>query len=491
MVRPQPFGHQVSFSRRHCIHLVFFPSPLDMAPQENQSQKKGGSKPAEPVKKDYSKLKTGQELAAEYDGAWYSAEVVEVSESKKRVKAPVKVSYMGYGADMNEWLGADRLRSKYIKDVKMEPEKKDAKKDKPTADKTKKDKPARKPSKKKAPTEFDPYMNPDLYKRSTAVTITQYIINDTEGDQELAILMNCIQHACKVVANSIEKAGPSGLFGLAEEVNATGDDVKKLDLIADNIWVECLIRSGVCCLLVSEEQEECIVIGDDKPRGPFCVAFDPLDGSSNVDCNVSVGSIFSVYRRKSDPSKPATKEDIMRPGTEIVVAGYCMFGAATELVVTYGKGVERFALDPALGEFLFVSGLKMDPDGGKKIFSCNEGNSLQWDAPILKYVEDCKDKGYAARYVGSMVADVHRSLLYGGIFLYPADKKSTKGKLRVLYEGFPMALITEQAGGVASTGMFKGKVQRILEVMPESIHDRCPIIMGAGRDVNTVLKGYE
>jgi fructose-1,6-bisphosphatase I len=303
--------------------------------------------------------------------------------------------------------------------------------------------------------------------------------------------MNSIQHACKVVSDSICKAGPAGLYGLAGTENSTGDDVKKLDLIADDIWIECLQRSGVCCLLVSEEQEEVIAIQDADKRGPFCVAFDPLDGSSNIDCNVSVGSIFSVYRRKSAADTVATKEDIVRPGTEIVVSGYCMYGAATELVVTYGSGVQRFALDPALGEFLEVSVMEMDKAGGKKIFSCNEGNSLQWDPPILKYVEQCKESGYAARYVGSMVSDVHRTLLYGGIFLYPADKKSTKGKLRVLYEGFPMAMITEQAGGVASTGMFKGKLQRILEVMPEHIHDRCPIIMGAARDVNAVLKLYE
>jgi len=243
-------------------------------------------------------------------------------------------------------------------------------------------------------------------------------------------------------------------------------------------------------LLVSEEKEEVVVIEENGNKGTFCVAFDPLDGSSNIDCNVSVGSIFSIYRRTSAPGTKATIDDILRPGTDIVAAGYCMYGAACELAVTYGKGVQRFACDPALGEFLYVSEMKMDPKGGKKIFSCNEGNSLQWDAPILKYVEDCKEKGYAARYVGSMVSDVHRTLLYGGIFLYPADKKSTKGKLRVLYEGYPMAMITEQAGGKASTGMFKGKIQRILEVLPEHIHDRCPIIMGADRDVSTVLKGY-
>lgn len=339
-------------------------------------------------------------------------------------------------------------------------------------------------------TEFDAYLFPNQ-SRSNKTTITEYIITHTKNDQELAMLMNSIQHACKVVSNAIEKAGPAGLYGLAGQENATGDDVKKLDIIANDIWVECLSRSGVCSLLVSEEDENAIIIEDAHKRGPFCCAFDPLDGSSNIDCNVSVGSIFSVYRRKSDIANPATVDDILRPGTEIIAAGYCMYGAATELVVTFGSGVQRFALDPAFGEFLFVSDMVMDPKGGKKIFSCNEGNSLHWDVPIVKYVEECKDSGYAARYVGSMVSDVHRTLLYGGIFLYPADKKSTKGKLRVLYEGFPMALITEQAGGVANTGMFKGKLGRILEVMPEHIHDRCPIIMGGGRDVNKVLSHYK
>jgi len=336
------------------------------------------------------------------------------------------------------------------------------------------------------PTEFDPY----LQNRVNAVTLTQYYITSTKGDKQLAMLMNAIQHACKVVSTSIEKAGPAGLYGLAGSANATGDDVKKLDIIADDIWIECLKRSGVCGLLVSEEQEEAIVIKEPLKRGPFCVAFDPLDGSSNIDCNVSVGSIFSVYRRKSPDSEACSEADILRPGNEIVVAGYCMYGAATELVLTFGSGVQRFALDPALGEFLFIGDMKMDPQGGKKIFSCNEGNSLHWDQPIRDFVETCKNSGYAARYVGSMVADVHRTLLYGGIFMYPADAKSKKGKLRVLYEGFPMAYITVQAGGECSTGMFKGKLHDILEVMPENIHDKCPIIMGAPRDVSALKKLY-
>eukprot|EP00444_Apocalathium_aciculiferum_P027664 CAMPEP_0183428070 /NCGR_PEP_ID=MMETSP0370-20130417/44180_1 /TAXON_ID=268820 /ORGANISM="Peridinium aciculiferum, Strain PAER-2" /LENGTH=344 /DNA_ID=CAMNT_0025612781 /DNA_START=76 /DNA_END=1110 /DNA_ORIENTATION=+ len=330
-----------------------------------------------------------------------------------------------------------------------------------------------------------------LKNRLSSMTLTQFIVEDTNGDQQLALLMNAVQHACKVCANAIRKAGPCDLYGLAGEVNSTGDDVKKLDLIANTVWVDSLKQSGVCCLLVSEEEEDPIIITDVNKRGPFCVAFDPLDGSSNIDCNVSVGSIFSVYRRLSPSTENATVKDILRPGTECIAAGYSMFGAATELVITYGQGVYRFALDRAIGEFLFVEQVKFPQDGGKKIYSCNEGNLNSWDQPCKDYVHSCKNNGYGARYVGSMVSDVHRTLLYGGIFIYPADKKNTKGKLRVLYEGFPMAMITEQAGGVATTGMFLGKIGRIQDVVPEHIHDRCPIIMGGERDVKALLELYE
>eukprot|EP00429_Kryptoperidinium_foliaceum_P083123 CAMPEP_0176210684 /NCGR_PEP_ID=MMETSP0121_2-20121125/14269_1 /TAXON_ID=160619 /ORGANISM="Kryptoperidinium foliaceum, Strain CCMP 1326" /LENGTH=369 /DNA_ID=CAMNT_0017549721 /DNA_START=61 /DNA_END=1166 /DNA_ORIENTATION=- len=359
---------------------------------------------------DYSRLEAGMKLQVSADGLYYAAEVVSVSESKKRAKAPVKVRYLGYAGDYDEWVGADRIRSKALR-----PDGEPAGKAKSGTER-RSERPGRKAkAPERTPTEFDPY----LQNRVNAQTLTQWIITSSKGDKQLAMLMNAIQHACKVVSNSIEKAGPAGLYGLAGKGNATGDDVKKLDIIADDIWVECLSRSGVCGLLVSEEQEEAVVVEDEALRGPFCVAFDPLDGSSNIDCNVSVGSIFSVYRRQSPADKACTQADILRPGTEIIVAGYCMYGAATELVITFGTGVQRFALDPAFGEFLFVSDVKMPADGGKKIFSCNEGNSLQWDAPILSYVEACKDNGYAARYVGSMVSDVHRTLLYGGIFLYP------------------------------------------------------------------------
>jgi len=275
-------------------------------------------------------------------------------------------------------------------------------------------------------------IDPLLGNRVSAMTLTQFIIQSTKGDRELAMLMNSIQHACKVCANAIKKAGPCDLYGMADTINATGDDVKKLDVISNTVWVDCLKSSGVCCLLVSEEEEAPIVIGDASKRGPFCVAFDPLDGSSNIDCNVSVGSIFSVYRRKSPASQDADASDILRPGSDMIAAGYSMFGASTELIITYGSGVFRFALDPSIGEFMFTEEMKIPEGGGKKIYSCNEGNSKSWDQPIKDYVTLCKTSGYAARYVGSMVSDVHRTLLYGGIFLYPADKKIQEGKVASL-----------------------------------------------------------
>merc|ERR1719262_923050 len=229
-----------------------------------------------------------------------------------------------------------------------------------------------------------------IQKEVKTSSMTQHISMTTKGDRELAILMNAVQHACKVCANAIKKAGPCDLYGLAGQQNSTGDDVKKLDVISNTAWVDCLKGSGVCCLLVSEEEEEAISIEDASKRGPFCVAFDPLDGSSNIDCNVSVGSIFSIYRRKSPETQKATIDDILRPGSECIAAGYSMFGAATELVITYGEGVYRFALDPAIGEFIYVEEVKIPAGGGKKIYSCNEGNCNSWDAPIQAYVKECK-----------------------------------------------------------------------------------------------------
>ena len=311
-------------------------------------------------------------------------------------------------------------------------------------------------------------------------------------DPELVILLNSIAISCKLIASAVSRAGVAKLYGLAGEVNSTGDDQKKLDVMSNDMMINCLINSGVCAVLVSEENEEPIIVPPEK-RGKFCVAFDPLDGSSNIDCNVSVGTIFSVYEKR--PGSDGTVEDLLRSGEECLCAGYVAFSSATELVFTFkGQDVHGFCLDPTIGEFVHTRPKMMIPaDGGKRIYSCNEGNGIHWDQPIKDAVEAFKSsaKPYAARYVGSMVADIHRTILYGGIYLYPADAKSPKGKLRMLYEGIPMAMIIEQAGGVASTGMFKGRIQRILDLVPDEIHCKCPIIMGGARDVQIVFDQYE
>ena len=324
---------------------------------------------------------------------------------------------------------------------------------------------------------------------SDFMTLGRWLMSNTK-DMELTILMAQLGLACKATSRACAKAGIADLFGMAGDQNSSGDDQKKLDVLSNDIFVAALVNSGACAVLVSEENEEPIIVPEDK-QGRFCVAFDPLDGSSNIDCNVSTGTIFAVYEKST--KGVGTVDDILRTGNDIVAAGYCMYGAATELVLCFkGSGVERFALDPSLGEFIHThSNVTFPPGGGKKIYSCNEGNAPNWDATICEAVTDFKERKYAARYVGSMVSDVHRTILYGGIFIYPADKKSPKGKLRVLYEGFPMELIVETAGGVASTGMFNGSVQRMLDLVPANIHDRCPVILGAPRDVDVVLAKYK
>ncbi|CAM9163425.1 unnamed protein product [Phaeothamnion confervicola] len=336
---------------------------------------------------------------------------------------------------------------------------------------------------------FDP---DDVKNDFEHLTLSSFIMMETR-DPNLALLMNAIQLSCKSITRAVRKAGIAGLYGLAGSDNSSGDAVKKLDVLSNDIMITALKNSHVCSVLVSEEEEEPIIIEAAK-SGKYCVAFDPLDGSSNIDCNVSTGTIFAVYEKKTEGTS-GTIEDVLRAGIDIKVAGYCMYGSATELVLTfYGSGVHRFTLDPSLGEFMHISKNVRVPDKPKAIYSCNEGNSESWDDAIKAAVHHFKTnngKPYAARYVGSMVSDVHRTLLYGGVFLYPADKKSPLGKLRVLYEGFPMALIVEQAGGLASTGMFKGSIQRVLEINPMTIHERCPIILGTPSDVTKVLGYYD
>lgn len=324
-----------------------------------------------------------------------------------------------------------------------------------------------------------------------APTLNRFVMANSH-DHDLVILMNAIATSCKLITSAVQRAGVAKLYGLAGEVNSTGDDQKKLDVLSNDMMINALVNSGVCAVLVSEENEEPIIVPPGR-SGKFCVAFDPLDGSSNIDCNVSVGTIFSVYERR--PGSNGTVEDLLRDGSQCLCAGYVVYSSAVELVFTFkGGDVHGFCLDSTIGEFVHTRHKMVFPeDGGKRIYSANEGNAVHWDQPIKDAVEEFKsgEKAYAARYVGSMVADIHRTILYGGIYLYPADNKSPKGKLRLLYEGIPMAMIIEQAGGIASTGMFEGKIQNVIDLVPDQIHAKCPIIMGGKRDVQMVFDQYK
>lgn len=267
-----------------------------------------------------------------------------------------------------------------------------------------------------------------------------------------------------------------------------GEDQKKLDVLSNEIMINALRASGKAAVLVSEENDDAIFVGEkqsgntlDTNKGKYCVVFDPLDGSSNIDAGVNIGTIFGIYLVKE--GSKGTVEDVLRPGREMVAAGYCMYGSSANLVLTTGNGVNGYTLDNQIGEFILTHPNITLPNRGK-IYSINEGNSCYYHEPVLNYLQSVKfpkgdAKPYSARYIGSMVADVHRTLLYGGIFGYPEDKKSKSGKLRLLYEAFPMAFLTEQAGGVATTG-----TMRILDVQPKSIHERCPVFLGSKDDVN-------
>ncbi|KAG0589278.1 hypothetical protein M758_1G008600 [Ceratodon purpureus] len=326
--------------------------------------------------------------------------------------------------------------------------------------------------------------------RTDLMTITRYVLNEQsrfpEARGDLTILLNNIVLGCKFVCSSVSKAGLAKLIGLAGETNVQGEEQKKLDVLSNDVFVNALVSSGRTNVLVSEEIEDAIFVEKAK-RGRYCVVFDPLDGSSNIDCGVSIGTIFGIYMLKDGIE--GTVEDVLQPGTAMLAAGYCMYGSSCTLVLSTGAGVNGFTLDPSLGEFILTHPDIKIPKKGK-IYSVNEGNAMNWDAPTTKYVQNAKFPKDGAspkslRYIGSMVADVHRTLLYGGIFMYPGDKKSPKGKLRVLYEVFPMSFLMEQAGGQAFTGK-----ERALELVPTHIHDRSPIFLGSYDDVEEIKALY-
>ncbi|KAG2234929.1 hypothetical protein INT48_000356 [Thamnidium elegans] len=310
------------------------------------------------------------------------------------------------------------------------------------------------------------------------VTLTRWVIAQQqeapEATGDLTLLLTAIQFGCKFVASKVKQAGLINLLGLTGSANVQGEDVKKLDVLANDIFRNALIASGKACLLVSEEDENAMIIENPNQRGKYVVTFDPLDGSSNIDCGVSIGTIFGIFKVKDEANPNIT--DCIRSGRELIASGYCMYGSYCELILSVGNGVNGFTLDPAIGEFIMTH---------PKIYSVNEGNYKYFDEPSKKYVDQVKQK-YSARYVGSMVSDIHRTLLYGGIFGYPADSKSKKGKLRILYEVFPMAYLIEQAGGKATTGTMD-----CLDLVPEHIHDRSGIWLGSKEDVEDLEACYK
>ncbi|MDR9455943.1 MAG: class 1 fructose-bisphosphatase [Salegentibacter sp.] len=314
-------------------------------------------------------------------------------------------------------------------------------------------------------------------------TLGEFII-DNQADfpyssGELSRLINSIRLAAKVVNHEVNKAGLVDIIGAYGETNIQGEDQQKLDVYANQKFIQTLTNREIVCGIASEENDDFITIAgcNNDHQNKYVVLMDPLDGSSNIDVNVSVGTIFSVYRRVTPIGTPVTKEDFLQPGNKQVAAGYIIYGTSTMLVYTTGHGVNGFTLNPALGSwYLSHPDMKFPKNGS--IYSINEGNYVHFPEGVKKYIKYCQeeeeDRPYTSRYIGSMVSDIHRNMIKGGIFIYPKSSKAFNGKLRLLYECNPMAYIIEQAGGKASDGF-----SRIMDIQPTELHQRAPFFAGS------------
>ena len=295
---------------------------------------------------------------------------------------------------------------------------------------------------------------------------------------ELSRLINSIRLAAKVVNYEVNKAGLVDILGAAGDTNVQGESQQKLDVYANEKFIQMLTNRNIVCGIASEEEDHFIAINsnDKNHQNKYIVLIDPLDGSSNIDVNVSVGTIFSVYRRVTDVGTPVTLDDFLQKGSEQVAAGYIIYGTSTMLVYTTGHGVNGFTLNPAIGTFYLSHPNMQFPKNGK-IYSVNEGNYIHFPQGIKDYIKYCQmeegDRPYTSRYIGSLVSDFHRNMIKGGIYLYPKSSKTSAGKLRLLYECNPMAFLAEQANGKATNG-----VQRILDIQPTELHQRVPFICG-------------
>lgn len=326
-------------------------------------------------------------------------------------------------------------------------------------------------------------------------TLSEFIYERQEdfpfATGDLSNLLNDIVIASKIVNREVNKAGLADILGATETENIQGETQQKLDVLADNQFIAALQHGGEVCAIASEENDDFVAFTDEKSKaGKYVVAFDPLDGSSNIDVNVSIGTIFSIYRRLSEPGQIAEERDFLQKGDRQVAAGYVIYGSSTMLVYTTGRGVNGFTLDPSIGEFCLSHPNLKIPEKGK-IYSINEGNLAYCSEAIKSYISYCKEidketkRPYSARYIGSMVADFHRNMIKGGIFIYPETSKAPNGKLRLLYECNPMAFLMEQAGGKAHTGE-----KRIMEIEPKELHQRVPTILGSKSMVDQLLSYY-
>ncbi len=296
---------------------------------------------------------------------------------------------------------------------------------------------------------------------------------------DFTALLTSLVLSAKIISREVNKAGLANILGETDNINTHGETVTKLDEFAQQTICRAIGYSGQTCIMASEESEDIIPMPAGSKTGKYVLMFDPLDGSSNIDVNASIGTIFSIHRKVSPGTGDGTLEDCLQPGSRQVAAGYFIYGSSTMMVYTTGAGVHGFTLDPSLGEFLLSHENIRTPSRGK-IYSINEGNQLKWDTGTRRYIDHLKQeqkeegRPYSLRYIGSLVSDFHRNLLKGGIFLYPGPK----GKLRLLYEASPLAMVVEQAGGAASTG-----AERILDLQPQSLHQKVPLIIGSKEDV--------
>ncbi len=314
-------------------------------------------------------------------------------------------------------------------------------------------------------------------------TLGEFIIENQEAFKyssgELSRLINSIRLAAKVVNHEVNKAGLVDILGAVGETNIQGEDQQKLDVYANTKFIQTLTKRNIVCGIASEEEDDFIAINsqDENNQNKYIVLIDPLDGSSNIDVNVSVGTIFSIYRRITPVGTAVTIDDFLQKGSQQVAAGYIVYGTSTMIVYTTGHGVNGFTLNPAIGTFyLSHPNMKFPVDGN--IYSVNEGNYIHFPQGIKNYIKYCQqeegDRPYTSRYIGSLVSDFHRNMIKGGIYIYPKSSKSYEGKLRLLYECNPMAFLAEQANGKASDGF-----KRIMEIEPKELHQRVPFICGS------------